>query len=163
MSADPIFAEPNALTSKLYQTLKRHPKRIVFADGEDLRVIRVAERMVSMEIGVPILLGNIENIRKIAEEHDISMTFVCVVDPHKTSELDLFSTRLKKVARFQGREIMYLDLGQEKFDQVVKLLADVAEVEERPPVRGNFMYMVLNPVNNAGPACSNNHVVFIVV
>mgnify|MGYP000970263080 FL=1 len=58
MSADSNLDQPNALTDMLYRTLKRHPKRIVFTDGEDIKVLRVAQRMVAMEIGVPILLGN---------------------------------------------------------------------------------------------------------
>ncbi|MCP5536085.1 MAG: hypothetical protein H7A51_07585 [Akkermansiaceae bacterium] len=105
MSPDSIFPAANPLTAKLYQTLKRHPKRIVFADGEDIRVIRVAARMVAMEIGVPILLGNKEKIRRMAKDEGILMTFVSVVEPAKSCELDLFCSRLQKVGRYQGRDI----------------------------------------------------------
>ncbi len=105
MPSDTHFPEPNPLTAKLYQSLKRHPKRIVFADGEDIRVLRVAARMVAMEIGIPILLGNRTAIRKLACDEAIPMTFVNVIDPAKSSELDLFCSRLRKVARFQGRDI----------------------------------------------------------
>ena len=105
MSTDSFFPDANPLTAKLYNTLKRHPKRIVFADGEDIRVIRVAARMVSMEIGVPILLGNKEAIRKMAADENIPMNFVSVIEPAKSCELELFCSRLKKVARYQGRDI----------------------------------------------------------
>jgi len=105
MSSDSIFPAPNPLTERLYKTLKRCPKRIVFADGEDIRVLRVAARMVAMEIGVPILLGNRESICALAADHQISMSFVRVIEPAKSSEIDLFCSRLKKVARYQGREI----------------------------------------------------------
>ncbi|MBT8036192.1 MAG: phosphate acetyltransferase [Verrucomicrobiae bacterium] len=105
MSSDSIFPEPNTLTAKLYQTLKRHPKRIVFADGEDLRVLRVAARMVAMKIGVPILLGNRKRIHQLATDNDISMMFVSVIEPSQSSEIDLFCSRLEKVARYQGRDI----------------------------------------------------------
>lgn len=105
MSADSFFPEANTLTTKLYETLKRQPKRIVFADGVDIRVIRVAARMVAMEIGVPILLGNKETIRQMAADENIPLTFVSVIDPSQSSELELFCSRLKKVARYQGRDI----------------------------------------------------------
>ena len=105
MSASFTFPEANALTAKLYETLQRHPKRIVFADGEDLRVLRVAARMVEMKIAVPILLGNKQRIHLMAEEEDISMLFVNVIQPETSSEIKLFSSRLKKVARYQGKEI----------------------------------------------------------
>ena len=106
MSADTDFQQPNALTSMLYSKLKRQPKRIVFTDGEDIRVLRVAQRMVAMEIGVPILLGNREKIHQMAAEESISMNFVSVIDPRQASDLDLFCHRLKKTRRFQGRDIL---------------------------------------------------------
>ncbi len=106
MSANPIFQEANSLTNMLFSKLKRHPKRIVFTDGEDIRVLRVAQRMVSMEIGVPILLGKRETIHQMAAEASIPMTFVSVIDPAHASDLELFCHRLKKTRRFQGRDII---------------------------------------------------------
>lgn len=105
MSESPIYPAANELTAKLYQTLKRHPKRIVFADGEDIRVLRVAAKIVDMEMSVPILLGNRERILKLAADNDISLRFVNVIEPGTSSEIALFSKRLAKVARYQGKDI----------------------------------------------------------
>ena len=52
------FSEPNSFTKPLFDQLKRHPKRIVFPEGEDERVLRVAARFVELGLGVPILLGD---------------------------------------------------------------------------------------------------------
>ena len=106
MSADSTLNETNALTDLLYRKLKLQPKRIVFADGEDIKVVRVAARMVSMEIGVPILLGNKQKIHQMAADESISMQFVNVIDPAKASDLELFCHRLKKTNRFQGKDII---------------------------------------------------------
>jgi len=100
-----MFPEANALTAKLYETLKRHPKRIVFADGEDLRVLRVAAKMVEMEITVPILLGNRQKILSMAKKEGISLHFVNVIEPETSSEIALFCKRLEKVARYRGKQI----------------------------------------------------------
>lgn len=99
------FPEANSLTEKLYSQLELQPKRIVFADGEDIRVLRVAARMVEMEIGVPILIGDREKIFAMAAEEDISMMFVSVVNPAKSSDLKIFCDRISKVSRFQNRVI----------------------------------------------------------
>jgi len=93
------------LTTRLYETLKRHPKRIVFADGEDIRVIRVAARLVHMEIAAPILIGKRDRIHQIAKDNSLPMTFISVIDPETASDNKLFCERLKKVARFQGKDI----------------------------------------------------------
>ena len=50
------WAEPDVFTGPLFEILKRHPKRIVFSDGEDPRVVQVAAEMVRIGIGVPIVL-----------------------------------------------------------------------------------------------------------
>jgi len=99
------FPEANELTAQLFKTLKRHPKRIVFADGEDLRVLRVAARMVELKIAVPILLGNRQRIHLMAEDEDISMLLVNVIDPKASSEIELFAKRLEKISRFRGQII----------------------------------------------------------
>ena len=95
--------EATTFTSKLYAALRKSPKRIVFADGEDIRVINVAARMVAMQISVPILIGNREKIYAMAREASISMVFISVIEPAKSSDLKLFCDRIKKVSRFQNR------------------------------------------------------------
>ena len=45
------FSEPNSFTKPLFDQLKRHPKRIVFPEGEDERVLRVAARFRGVGAG----------------------------------------------------------------------------------------------------------------
>ncbi len=54
--------------------------------------------------------------------------------------------KVKFSMRFRGREAMYLDLGREKFDTIVERLSDISVVEERSPVRGSYIYIVLIPL-----------------
>ena len=53
--------------------------------------------------------------------------------------------KVKFVMRFKGREAMYIDLGKEKFDQIVQRLADVAVVDERSPAVGRQMHITFAP------------------
>lgn len=106
MTAASSITDNNSLTDLLYRKLKCQPKRIVFTDGEDSRVLRVAERMVAMGIGVPILLGDKDKIHQLAEDESVCMEFVSVINPAKASDLELFCHRLKKTTRYQGKEIL---------------------------------------------------------
>jgi len=54
--------------------------------------------------------------------------------------------KVKFSMRFKGREIMYIDLGREKFDTIVARLADVATVDERSPQQGRQLFMTLAPL-----------------
>jgi phosphotransacetylase len=108
--------------SPLLDQLKRHPKRVVFCDGEDLRVIRVAERLVKAEAVVPVLLGDVVKIRSMAKENGVSLTFVKVLEPRKASDFQLFCQRMGKIEKYRGVE------G-----------ADVEERVARPQVFGSLM------------------------
>ncbi len=96
------FSEPNAFTAMIFEKLKDHPKRIVFPEGEDVRIVRVAARMVEMEIGVPILLGDESRIISLFEKEGLSLDFVRIINPSKSSDLSLFAKRLEKIERYRG-------------------------------------------------------------
>ncbi|MGJ8696474.1 MAG: phosphate acyltransferase [Verrucomicrobiaceae bacterium] len=96
------FSKPNSFTQPLFDQLKRHPKRIVFSDAEDERILRVAERMVELELGIPILLGNKEKICGMAEELGVKMDFVRVIQPELASDFPLFCDRLENIERYRG-------------------------------------------------------------
>ena len=107
MQTNPPSTGTNAFTRDLIDKLRRHPKRIVFTEGEDLRVLRVAERLVRAEAAVPILLGSRERIQAMAVEHGVKLRFVNVLDPEKSSDFPLFCQRYEKIARYRGQELVH--------------------------------------------------------
>jgi malate dehydrogenase (oxaloacetate-decarboxylating)(NADP+) len=64
---------------------QRAPKRIVFPEGDEPKIIRAASIMVDDGIAHPILLGNRERVQQIAETHRIPLTDIVIEDP-ATSE-----------------------------------------------------------------------------
>lgn len=89
-------------TQPLIAKLKRHPKRVVFTEGEDVRVLRAAERLVREGAVVPILLGDPKKIGALAEEAGVSMKFVRALQPAEASDFDLFCRRLEKIERYRS-------------------------------------------------------------
>jgi translation initiation factor IF-3 len=53
--------------------------------------------------------------------------------------------KVKFLMRFKGREAMYLSLGQEKFEVISQRLSDIAQIEEKSPLAGRSIHMVLAP------------------
>lgn len=94
-------AAGNPFTDYLVSKLRNHPKRVVFTEGEDLRVLRAAARLVEAEAAVPVLLGSREKIRAMAAEQEISLKFINVIEPAKSSDLGLFCQRFAKVERYR--------------------------------------------------------------
>jgi phosphotransacetylase len=105
MSLSPEAPALNAFTKHLIDALRRHPKRIVFTEGEDLRVLRAAERLVAAEAAVPILLGNKQRIRELAAANGVNLTFVSIIDPPVSSDFGLFCKRVENMARYRNMQI----------------------------------------------------------
>lgn len=106
MSANsPESSPPNAVTGYLLEQLRRHPKRVVFTEGEDIRVIEAAARLVKEEAVAPILLGNKQRIRDLAAAHDVPLTFIHIIDPPFASDFGLFCQRVENMARYRSMKI----------------------------------------------------------
>jgi phosphate acetyltransferase len=91
----------NTVVSHLLDQLRRHPKRVVFTEGEDIRVIEAAARLVKEQVVAPILLGSRERIRGMAAEQGIPMSFIHVIDPPKASDFTLFCQRVVNMSRYR--------------------------------------------------------------
>ncbi len=53
--------------------------------------------------------------------------------------------KVKFSMRFKGREIMYIDLGVQKFNEIIEALADCSVVDERSPTNGRQIHITLAP------------------
>ena len=53
--------------------------------------------------------------------------------------------KVKFTMRFKGREAMYVKLGLEKFDDIIKKLEDIAVVDERSPMTGRQIHIIFAP------------------
>ncbi|MCX8497671.1 MAG: phosphate acyltransferase [Akkermansiaceae bacterium] len=115
-------APGNPVTHYLLEQLRRHPKRVVFTEGEDIRVIRAAARLVEEEAVAPILLGNRARIQALAEGAAVSLKFIHIIDPPHASDFGLFCQRVQNMARYRSLQI-----------------GDPAEIVSRPHYFGALM------------------------
>ena len=60
---------------------QRKPKRIVFPEGEEEKILRAAQELMDEKIAVPILLGAEARIRATIAEHGLSLEGVEIIDP----------------------------------------------------------------------------------
>lgn len=86
----------------VFEKLKRHPKRIVFTEGADPRVLEAAARYVKLQLGAPILLGKKEAILQAAFDHKIDINRIGLIDPNTAQDLPAFCQRLEKLQRYRN-------------------------------------------------------------
>lgn len=86
----------------VFAKLKRHPKRIVFPDGDDPRVVRAARVFYERDLGVPVLLGRREVIERVALAEKTNLDHVAIVNPETSSDLPVFCQRLERLERYKN-------------------------------------------------------------
>lgn len=85
-----------AITNKA----KQAPKRVVFAEADNYKILKAAQIVKDDNIAIPILLGNKELIQQLIEENALDLEGVQIVDPALEPE------RMKKYAEslYQKRQ-----------------------------------------------------------
>jgi len=84
------------------EKLQRHPKRIVFPEGAEPRVLQAARQFYSLRLGVPILLGDRTRIKEIAIALNISLEGIRIIHPAESDELENFARRFEILRRYKG-------------------------------------------------------------
>ena len=89
-----------SLLDSLTAKLQRHPKRIVFPEGSDPRIIQAARQLASWRCGVPVLLGDRAEIKQRAQRLDIRLDGIRILEPGRSDDLDLFMPMLEALPSY---------------------------------------------------------------
>lgn len=90
-----LMGQENKLTRQLYETARRNPQHVVFAEGIHPNMLKAAVEAKAEGICHPILLGNEERIEKLAKELDLSLEGIEIVNLRHDRE----SERRERYAR----------------------------------------------------------------
>jgi len=71
----------NQLSRVIGNKARKDPKRVVFADAENLKILKVAQLVLEEGVGYPILLGDESKILRIAKENGIDLDDMPIVNP----------------------------------------------------------------------------------
>ena len=77
----------NKLMQAIGAKARKNPKRVVFADAENAKILKAAQIVYDEGIGFPILLGDPKRIADIAERNRISLEGIEVID-HRGEEME---------------------------------------------------------------------------
>lgn len=84
------------------EKLQRHPKRIVFPEGTEPRVLQAARQFHALRLGAPVLLGERAKIKRVAEKLGVSLEGIRIINPAESEELDNFTERFVKLHWSKG-------------------------------------------------------------
>ncbi|MFW5705563.1 MAG: phosphate acyltransferase, partial [Bacteroidota bacterium] len=76
----------NPLVRQLRFRAMEDPKRVVFADAENYKMLKAAEFVLNQKLATPILLGSEVKIKNLIRQHDLEINGVEIVDPRSDKE-----------------------------------------------------------------------------
>lgn len=88
----------NPLIRQIKARAKRDPKRVVFADAANYKMLKAAEIVLNEKIATPILLGDVEDINGMIKNHDLELKDIEIINPW---------SKTQKERRTEFAEILY--------------------------------------------------------
>jgi malate dehydrogenase (oxaloacetate-decarboxylating)(NADP+) len=105
----------NQLSRIIGNKARQDPKRVVFADAENTKILKAAQLVLDEKVGYPILLGDEKKIKAIAEAQAIDLEGMLIINPKddESEELRLqfgklfFEKRKRKgINQYEAPKIM---------------------------------------------------------
>ncbi|MFN3341080.1 MAG: NADP-dependent malic enzyme, partial [Flavobacteriales bacterium] len=105
----------NKLLRSISEKASKNPKRIVFAEGDNYKILKAAQIASDEGIATPILLGDAKKIRGLIEEYSLDLEDAEIIDPKDASEYErrvkygelLFKKRQRKgMTLFEAQKAM---------------------------------------------------------
>lgn len=76
----------NPLIRQIKARARKNPKKVVFAEAENYKILKAAEIVVEEGIAHPILLGDRNIILSMIQEHDLELHDIEIIDPRSDQE-----------------------------------------------------------------------------
>ncbi len=86
LELDNRLGKDNKLIRSIANKAKSNPKRVVFTEADNYKILKAAQVAKDEGIAKPILLGNKEKILSLLEEHQIDMGDTPIIDTWLTEE-----------------------------------------------------------------------------
>jgi malate dehydrogenase (oxaloacetate-decarboxylating)(NADP+) len=92
---------------------KGNPKRVVFAEADNYKILKAAQIVKDEGIAYPILLGDIDKIQSLIKEHSLDLAEVKMIDPRYEEDLqskyahELFEKRKRRgITLYEAKKLM---------------------------------------------------------
>jgi phosphate acetyltransferase len=82
------------LVTQLRERATKQPKRIVYPEATDPRVLRAAARLVEMRMAKPVLVGPPHDVEAKAKEIGVGLSHIEIIDPKTPSLIDRYAKLL---------------------------------------------------------------------
>jgi malate dehydrogenase (oxaloacetate-decarboxylating)(NADP+) len=105
----------NKLIRNITNKAKQNPKRVVFAEADNYKILKAAQIVYEEGIAIPILLGDLDKINQLINDHNLELGNIQIIDPRSKKEEErrkffgdiLFNKRKRRgYTLYEARKIM---------------------------------------------------------
>ncbi len=100
----------------LISRAQQDPRRVVFPEGEDPKILRAAQILVDEQIAQPILLGRLDRVRQMADELGIPLDGITLEEPASSPRRDAYAKVLWTKRQRKG---MSLDEANQRITRAI--------------------------------------------
>ena len=85
--------------NKMIETLKANPRKIVFTEGHDARILEATARLVEGGFLTPVLIGNVEEVKANAAKGGFNIEGVEILDPLTYEGMDAMVAKMVELRK----------------------------------------------------------------
>src|SRR4051812_34712429 len=97
-----LLGRARGLMHGVYDQAKRDPKRIVFPEGDQEKIVRAAKILIDEGMAHPILLVKREVVAPLLEKHHIGPSKLTIIDVTQSPDFDRYAQRFAELRRRNG-------------------------------------------------------------
>ena len=97
-----LLGRSRGVMHAVFDRAKKNPKRIVFPEGEQEKIIRAARILTEEGLAHPILLVKREVVAPLLQKHHVDESKVTIIDVTKSARFDQYAARFHELRRRKG-------------------------------------------------------------
>lgn len=91
------------LMHRVITRARKDPKRVVFAEADNIKILKAIQVLRDEKIAIPVLLGRKDKIQDLIEEHNLDLSGLTIVDPYEDeARLEEFGRMLFEKRKRKG-------------------------------------------------------------
>jgi malate dehydrogenase (oxaloacetate-decarboxylating)(NADP+) len=96
------FGRSKQLMRIFIHKAQRAPKRIVFPEGSEDKILRACQIILDEEIAKPIVLGDVNRIREKIKMLDLNLEGIDIIDPANSPKFDEYASKYYDIRKRKG-------------------------------------------------------------
>ena len=121
----------NRLISRIITRARKEPKKVIFAEAENIDILKAAQMTIDERIADPILMGRIDKINALIDEFGLDDLRSCrIIDPHLEKEkIEKYAKILHKKRQRKGMTLDQARRNMRNRNYFASMMLHLGEVD----------------------------------